>query len=119
MLDVAGIEALVSNERVQATRCSDDDMWASVLVLEDFDILGLAGTSVEDRGPDIRHVLAESSVFVLDLVSEFTGVAKDNNADLASDGLDLLKRSNNEDGSFTYMTRRECQIDRCWREGRD
>jgi hypothetical protein len=94
-------------------------MWASILVLENFNILGLAGTSVEDRGSDIRHVLAESSVFVLDLVSEFTGVAKDNNADLASDGLDLLKRSNNEDGSFTCMARTECQIDRCWREGRD
>lgn len=69
VLDVASVEALVSNERVQSTGCSNDDMGASILVLEDFDILGLAGTTVEDRSTDIRHVLAESGVLVLDLVS--------------------------------------------------
>lgn len=101
VLDVAGIEALISNEGVQSTRSSDDNMRASVLVLEDLDILGLARTSVEDRSSDIRHVLAESSVFVLDLVSQLAGVAEHNDTDLASDRLDLLECSNDEDSSFT------------------
>lgn len=65
-------------------------MRASILVLQDLDILGLAGTSVEDRSADVRHVLAESGILVLDLVSELAGVAQHNDADLTGNWLDLL-----------------------------
>lgn len=101
VLDMASVEALVSNEGVQSTRCSNDDMRASILVLENFNILGLAGTAVEDRSTDIRHVLAESGVLVLDLVSELASVAQHNDTDLTGNWLDLLKCSNDEDSSFT------------------
>jgi hypothetical protein len=63
---------------------------AGVLVLEDLGVVLLAGTSVEDRCSDIRHVLAESSVFVLDLVGKLSSVAEDDDSNLSGDWLDLL-----------------------------
>lgn len=102
VLDVAGVEALVSDKGVQSTRSGNNNMRACVLVLEDLDILGLAGTTVEDGSADVRHVLAESGIFVLDLVSKLAGMAQHDNANLASDWLDLLECSNDKDGSFTW-----------------
>lgn len=65
-------------------------MRASVLVLEDFSVVLLAGTSVEDGCSDVWHVLAESSVLVLDLVGKLSGVAENDDTDLSGDWLDLL-----------------------------
>lgn len=77
LLDVAKAQLLVANERVQSARCTDDNVWVRVLVGQELDVLLHRGTAVEHRGLDLRHVLAETRILVLDLVSQFAGVAHD------------------------------------------
>lgn len=103
VLDVGSVEGLVSDERVETTGSSDDDVWAGVLVLERLGVGLLAGTAVEDRGPDVGHVLAEPRVLVLDLVGQLSGVAEDDDAHLSSNGLDLLEGGDDEDSGFTWL----------------
>lgn len=100
-LDVAETELLVSDEGVQTTRSCDDDVRVSLLVGEELDVLLHGGTTVEDGGLDVGHVLCESGVFVLDLVGELTGVAHNQDRGLALDGLHLLQGCENEDGSLS------------------
>lgn len=76
-------------------------MRVGILVLEDFGILLDGGPSVENGGLDIRHVLAESSVLVLDLVGQLTSVAHDQDRGLASNWLDLLEGGEDEDCGLT------------------
>ena len=75
-------------------------MWASVLVLESFGVGLLTGASIKDRGPALRHVLAEPSVLVFDLVGQLASMTKDNNRYLTSYRLDLLQSSNDENCRF-------------------
>lgn len=100
-LDVAETQVLVAYQGVETTRSGDDDVRELLLVLELVDVVLDGSTTVEDGGLDIRQVLAETSVLVLDLVGQLTGVAHDDNRALAGDRLDLLKGSQDEDGSFT------------------
>lgn len=88
----AEAESLVADESLETTGGADNDVRASVLALESLDVVLDGGTTVEDAGLDVRHVLAESVVFISDLVGQFTSVAHDNHRDLAINGLDLLKR---------------------------
>lgn len=76
-------------------------MWVSLLVLEKLNILLNRCASVENCGFHIGHVLAESGVFVLDLVGQLTGVAHDQNRGFALNGLDLLQGSQDEDCCLT------------------
>lgn len=94
-------EVLITNEGVQATWSGDNDMWVSLVVLEDLGIGLNWSSSVEDSGLDLWHVLAESGVLVLDLVCKLTSVAHNEDRALASDRLDLLKGGEDEDGSLT------------------
>lgn len=82
---------LVSDQGVQSTGCSDDDMWVSILVLQELGILLNRSSTVEDCGLDFGHILAEASIFVLDLVSQLAGVAHNKDGCLASDWVDLLE----------------------------
>ena len=101
MTDSSTVERLVSNEGVQSTGRSDDDVRASGLVLEEL-LVDLDGrSSVEYSGSYIGHVLAESGVFVLDLVRELSGMTENDDRDLPVDGLDLLEGGRDEDGGFT------------------
>jgi hypothetical protein len=76
-------------------------VWVRILILEDFGILSDWGSSIEDSSLDVWHVLAESSVFVLDLVGQFASVAHNQDRGLASDWFDLLKSGEDEDSSLT------------------
>lgn len=101
--DLAASEAevLLANESVQATWGGNNDVWVSLWVLEDLGI-GLDWcSSVEDSGFNLWHVLGESGVLVLDLISKLTSVAHDEDRALASDRLDLLEGGEDEDGSLT------------------
>lgn len=100
-LDVAEAKLLVSNQSVQTTRCGDDDVWVGLLVGQKLNVLLHWSTAVKDSGLDVRHVLAESGILVLDLVGELTGVAHDEDRGLAIDGLDLLQTGEHEDGSLS------------------
>jgi hypothetical protein len=74
---------------------------ASVLVLESLNVVLDGGATIEDARLDVGHVLAESVVLVSNLVGQLTSVAHDDNGDLAIDGLDLLKRGQDKDGSLS------------------
>lgn len=76
-------------------------MRVGVLVLQDLGVLLDRGSTVEDSGLDLWHILAESGVFVLDLVGQLARVAHDENRALSSDWLDLLKGCQDEDGRLT------------------
>jgi hypothetical protein len=100
-LAAAKTKMLVSHKSVQSTGCGDDDMRMSVLILQDFGILLDRSTSVENRGLHVWHVLAETCVLVLDLVSKLTSMAHNEDRGLASDWLDLLKCGEDEDCGLT------------------
>lgn len=100
-LDVAKAEVLVAYQGIQTTRCGDNDVRVSVLVLEEIDVVLNWSATVEDAGLDVRQILAETSILILDLESQFTGVAEDEHRGLASNRLDLLQSGQNEDSRFT------------------
>ena len=92
---------LVSHESVQSTWSSNNDMWVSLLVLEELGVLDDRSSSVEDTDLDVRQELGKAVVFVADLVGQLAGVAHDQHRALAVDRLDLLKSGQDENGSFT------------------
>lgn len=100
-LDVAQAKVLVANEGVETTRGGDDDVRVGLLVLEDVDVVLDGSTAVEHSSLDVRQVLAETCILVLDLESQLAGVAHNQDGALAVDGLDLLEGGQDEDGSFT------------------
>jgi hypothetical protein len=92
---------LVTNKCVKTAGGRDDDVRVSVLVLENLGIFCDGSSTVEDCRLDIRHILAESSIFVFDLVCELASMAHNENRGLSSDGLNLLKSGEDEDSCFT------------------
>jgi hypothetical protein len=100
-LDTTKTQVLVSYELVHTTGRCDDDMWVSILVLENLGIFYNGGSTVEDRGLHVRHILAEPSVFVLDLIRKFAGVTHDKDGGFASYRLHLLKGGEDEDSGLT------------------
>jgi hypothetical protein len=100
-LDVAQAKVLVANEGVKTTRGGDDDVRVGLLVLEDVDVVLDGSTAVEHSSLDVRQVLAETCILVLDLESQLAGVAHNQDGALAVNGLDLLEGGQDEDGSFT------------------
>ena len=101
MLDSFWIEGLISSEGVETTGSGNDNVRAFGLVLEELNILLHRSTTVEDAGADIGHVLGETAVFALDLVSEFTSVAHDEDGDFACDRFELLQGGENEYSGFS------------------
>lgn len=87
VLDLRGVELLVADERHHTTGGADNDVRALLLGGKDFLVGRDRGSTVEDGGADLRHVLRETRELVTDLVREFTGVTEDNNANLAVDRL--------------------------------
>jgi len=73
----------------------------SIFVLEDFGILLDGCSSVEYTSLYLRHVFAESSVLISDLVCKLTSVAHNQDGGLTSDWLDLLKSREDEDSGLT------------------
>jgi hypothetical protein len=100
-LDVAQTEVLVAHKGVQTTGSGDNDVRVGLLVLKNVDVVLDGSATIEDGGLDVRQVLAETGVLVLDLESQLAGVAHDQHRALAVDGLDLLKGGQDENGSFT------------------
>lgn len=101
--DLATVQAkvLVSHKSVQSTGCGNNDVGVSVLVLQDLGILLDRSSSVENSCLHIGHILAETCVLVLDLVSKLTSMAHNQDRGLASDWLDLLEGGENEDCGLT------------------
>lgn len=100
-LDASKTQLLVPDKRVKPSRCADDNVRVCLLVGEELDVLLHWRTTVEDGSLDVRHVLAESGILVLDLVGELTGVAHNQYRGLAIDWLHLLKSRKDEDCSLS------------------
>lgn len=88
---------LVADKGVETTRGSDDDVRMGFLVLEELGILLDGSAAIENTGLDVRHILAKPVVLITNLKCQLTGVAHNQDRALASDGLDLLERSQDED----------------------
>ena len=91
----------VSYQLVHSTGRCNDNVRVGLLVLEKFGILGNRSSTIEDGSLHLRHIFAESSVLVLNLVRKFTGVAHNKDGGLAIDWLDLLERGEDEYGGLT------------------
>ena len=100
-LDVAKGEHLVSDKGVESARCSNDDIWVGLFVLEQIDVFLNRCAAVEDRGLDVREVLAEASVFVLDLVGELSSMAHDQDGGFSRNGLELMQGGEDKDCSLS------------------
>ena len=100
-LDVAERQFLIPNQVVETTGGRDHNVRVSLLVLEELNVLLDGGTTVEDGGLNVGKILGETSVLILNLVGQFTGVAHDKDLTLAGDGLQLVKSGQNEDRSLT------------------
>ena len=109
MLHVFRIEDLIPGESVQSSGRGNNDVWAFALVPQIFSVLGYRGATIESADTDIGHVLGKASVFVLDLESEFPGMTKDQNRDLAIDWFELLQSSKDENGSLSVARFRLAQ----------
>lgn len=94
-------ESLVTDQGLETARSTDNNMRASLLVLQGLHVGLDGGTTVEDASLDARQVLAETVVLVTNLVGQLASVAHDHDGDLSIDGLDLLKGREHEDGSLT------------------
>ena len=76
-------------------------MWVLVLILENLNIVLHWGATVEDCGPHLGHIFAESSIFVFDLIGELASVTHNEDGCLSRDRIDLLKGSQNEDSRLS------------------
>jgi hypothetical protein len=72
-----------------------------LLVLQNLSVLLDWGSSVEHGSLDVWHVLAETGILVLNLVSQLTSVAHNQDRCLARDRFDLLKGSQHENRGFS------------------
>lgn len=95
-LDVAQGKLLITNQSVQPTGGSNDNVGERVLVGQHFDVLLDRSTSIEDCSLHIGKVLAEPSILVLDLVRQFTSVAHHKNRALPRNGFQLVEGSQDE-----------------------
>lgn len=95
-LDVTQRKLLVTDQGVETTRSSNDDVGERFLVRKDFNVLLNRSTSVEDCSLYIGKVLAEPSILVLDLVCQLTGVAHNKDGALPRNSFQLVESSQDE-----------------------
>jgi hypothetical protein len=100
-LDASQSQMLVTDERIKAPRRCDNDMWMLVLILQNLNVLLHRGATVKNSSLDVRHVFAEPSIFVLNLICKLSGMAHHKDGDLPRNRVDLLKSRKDEDGSLT------------------
>ena len=91
----------ISDQGIETTGSGNDDVGMCVLVFQNGNVLVDFDTSIKDGSFDFRHILAESSVLVLDLICKFSSMAHDEDGRLARNWLRLLKSREDKDGSFT------------------
>jgi hypothetical protein len=90
VLDFVGLQLLVLDQSQHSTRCSNNDMWAFLLVGENLEISRDGGTTVEDGCSDCGHEFGESGKLVSDLVRQFSGVTEDDDGDFTIDWLAIM-----------------------------
>lgn len=76
-------------------------MRALALVSEEFGVFCNGGTTIKSADTNIGHVLGETSVLIFNLECEFASVAEDEDRNFSVDRFQLLKGSQDENGSFS------------------
>jgi hypothetical protein len=103
VLQVGKAKVSVTDERVDTSRCADNDVRVGVFVSKKLDVLLHRCSSVENADLDVGQELREAVVLVPDLVGQFTGMAHYENR--RNTGLwllvHLLKGSEDEDGCLS------------------
>lgn len=77
LADVSKLEMLVAHKRIETAWRRNNDVWVSLLVSQNFDILIDLSSAIEDTGLDIGQILAKSLVLSTNLIGQFAGVAHD------------------------------------------
>lgn len=88
--DIPQRKFLLADQSVQATGCANDDVRVRLRVRQNLNVLLHRGSAVKDSSLDVRKVFAESSILILDLISELSGVTHDENRALARHRLKLV-----------------------------
>jgi hypothetical protein len=103
VLQACKSELLVTNKGVNTSWCAHNDVGVGVLVGQDVDVLLDRGTTVEHGDADVRQELGKAVVLVLDLESQLTGVAHDQDSRGARLRLlvHLLEGGQHEDGRLS------------------
>ena len=92
-------DALLDGELHHASGRADDDVGA--VVLEEVAVLPDGHAAVKDGALDVLEVLGEPLVLVVNLKGE-PWVWQHNDSDLASDGIQLVERREDKDGSLAH-----------------
>lgn len=100
-LNTAESELLLPDEGIETSGCRNDDVRMRLLVLQNLLVLLDVGTAVEHGRLHLRHVLAETLIFVTNLEGKLTSVAHNQHRDFTSDRFDLLERAEHEDSSLS------------------
>lgn len=102
MLEIRQSELLVADESMNTAGCAHNDMGMRLLVGQDLNILLDGCSTIEHGDADIRQELGEAIVLILNLESQFTGVAHDQYRGSASLRLlvHLLEGRQYKDGSL-------------------
>lgn len=100
-LDVTKAEFLLSHQGIKPPWGCDYDVRMSVFVGQDFKIFLHWSSTVENTSLQVRHIFAESCVFILDLVCKLTSVAHNEDRTFPRDWLDLLKGGENKNSCLS------------------
>lgn len=100
VLHVLHRQVLALDETENTAWRPDNDL--RLLFVELVDVCLDGHTSVEHGSLDVRHVFGETDVLVVDLVSELTGVAHDENGAFPGSRVELLEGSEHEHGGLAH-----------------
>lgn len=83
MLDLTGVELLVTDEGHSSARGTNNNVRALFLVGKDLLVGRNGSTTVKDTSSDIGHKLGETSKLILDLIGKLSSVTENNDGNLA------------------------------------
>lgn len=74
--DASEAQMLIANQSIQTTGRTDNNVRVCLRVAKRSDVLRDLGTTVENAGANLRHVLGESVVFIANLECQLARVAQ-------------------------------------------
>lgn len=98
---VIAVQGLVLHESKDSSWSSDHDVWG-LESLEDLDVLLDGHASIEHFSSNVWHIFGESVEFVLNLVTQLSGVAQDQSSVWLWVLLKLMQDREDEDGSLAH-----------------
>lgn len=89
MLDLTGVELLVTDEGHSSARGANNNVRALFLVGKNLLVGRNGSTTVKDTSSDIGHELGETSKLILDLIGKLSSVTENNDRNLAINRLTI------------------------------